>query len=70
VPKKKDFVCFPGKAIQLENHHVDPAVTNHILNLLKAKRKSSNHSLLYGHPVTGKTSYALYIQVSLIPDHR
>lgn len=59
VLKKKDFIRFSGKTIPLENHLIDPGVTEHILNLLKIKRESSNHILLYGPPGTGKTSYAL-----------
>jgi len=57
--KKKDFVRFTGRTIPLENHLIDPSVTENILNLLKIKRASSNHILLYGPPGTGKTSYAL-----------
>jgi Holliday junction resolvasome RuvABC ATP-dependent DNA helicase subunit len=54
VLKKKDFIRFSGKTIPLENHLIDPGVTEHILNLLKIKRESSNHILLYGPPGTGK----------------
>lgn len=57
--KKKDFARFSAKTIPLENHLVEPAVTDNILNLLKTKQKSANHILLYGPPGTGKTSYAL-----------
>ena len=57
--KKSYFSRFSGKAIPLENHLVDPVVTENIINLLKTKRKEPNHILLYGPPGTGKTSYAL-----------
>ena len=65
VLKKKDFVCFTGRTIPLENHLIDPGVTENILNLLKIKRASSNHILLYGPPGTGKTSYALGLVTKL-----
>lgn len=57
--KKNYFSRFSGKTIPLENHLVDPVVTENILNLLKTKREEPNHILLYGPPGTGKTSYAL-----------
>jgi SpoVK/Ycf46/Vps4 family AAA+-type ATPase len=57
--KKSYFSRFSGKTIPLESHLVDPVVTEHIINLLKTKRKAPNHILLYGPPGTGKTSYAL-----------
>jgi len=56
---KNYFVRFSRKTIPLENHLIDPKVTDHLLNLLKVKRESPNHILLYGPPGTGKTSYAL-----------
>ncbi|MBU1662933.1 MAG: AAA family ATPase, partial [Chloroflexi bacterium] len=56
---KNYFVRFSRKTIPLENHLIDPKVTDHLLSLLKVKRESPNHILLYGPPGTGKTSYAL-----------
>ena len=56
---KNYFVHFSRKTIPLENHLIDPKVTDHILSLLNVKRESANHILLYGPPGTGKTSYAL-----------
>ena len=56
---KNYFVRFSRKTIPLENHLVDPKVTEIILSLMSVKRESPNHILLYGPPGTGKTSYAL-----------
>lgn len=62
---KNYFVRFSRKTIPLENHLIDPKVTDHLLSLLSIKRESPNHILLYGPPGTGKTSYALGIAQKL-----
>jgi transitional endoplasmic reticulum ATPase len=62
---KNYFVRFSRKTIPLENHLIDPKVTDHILSLMSVKRESPNHILLYGPPGTGKTSYALGIAQKL-----
>lgn len=58
-PAKYYFKRFSRKTIPLDNHMIQPAVTENIVNLLRFKRESSTHILLYGAPGTGKTSYAL-----------
>lgn len=59
LPAKDYFKKFSRKTIPLDNHMIQPAVTENIVNLLRVKRESSTHILLYGAPGTGKTSYAL-----------
>ena len=44
--------------IPLEEHMMDPEVTDSILRLLSCRPKTSTHILLYGPPGTGKTTYA------------
>lgn len=56
---KNYYSRFSRKTIPLENHLIDPKITDHLLTLLNVKRESPNHILLYGPPGTGKTSYAL-----------
>ncbi len=56
---KNYFTRFSRKTIPLENHLIDPKVTDQLVSLLNVKRESPNHILFYGPPGTGKTSYAL-----------
>ena len=44
--------------IPLEDHMMDPELTDSILRLLSCRPKTSTHILLYGPPGTGKTTYA------------
>lgn len=44
--------------IPLEEHMMDPEVTDSILRLLSFRPGTSTHILLYGPPGTGKTTYA------------
>ena len=64
-PAKDYFKKFLRKTIPLDDHMIQPAVTENIVNLLRVKRKSSTHILLYGAPGTGKTSYALGLTKNL-----
>ncbi len=48
----------PPETLPLDAHAVEPAVTRHLLALLRSKAASAVHVLLYGKPGTGKSSYA------------
>lgn len=49
----------PHESLELEAHHVEPDVLNHLVGLLENRPvKNSTHILLYGPPGTGKTSFA------------
>jgi len=61
----KYFNKISCKDIPLDNPLIDSKKTEHILKLLRIKRKSSSHILLHGAPGSGKTNYAYWLAKKL-----
>lgn len=58
VQNKKLYRKILGKTLPLDYHLIDPAQTDHLTKLLKAKGNTPTSILLYGPPGTGKTTFA------------
>jgi SpoVK/Ycf46/Vps4 family AAA+-type ATPase len=65
APETKYFNKISCKDIPLDNPLIDSKKTEHILKVLRAKRNSSTHILLYGAPGSGKANYAYWLAKKL-----
>ncbi len=58
VAHKEFFLDVEPGGIPLGHHFVPEEETKHVLQLFRARPKTSTHILLYGEPGSGKSSYA------------
>lgn len=56
--EEKFYKKTPQCKLPIQSHFMSNNQTNHIINLLKERPKTSTHILLYGPPGTGKSSFA------------
>jgi SpoVK/Ycf46/Vps4 family AAA+-type ATPase len=52
------YRAIPRESLPLDAHEVSPDVVRHIVKLLKARKRTPTHLLLYGQAGAGKTSFA------------